>query len=188
MKQNPELYDDFISSAGVPTIPLKTTKKRSFADVVAYLTVACVIIMVMFVGHDLVYGVVRGFISLYFGVGIVASVVIAILGIVVNKKWLLFAGLISAAISIGVLLSELSLGVSLAGSLMIALLVYRWYTEKYHYVAERWPILLGIIALVFGLLLIVMQLQIITAIIIAPVLLVVTSAMMIWEVWRTLRA
>lgn len=71
---------------------------------------------------------------------------------------------------------------------MIASLIYRWYVEKYHYVAERWPIFLGIIALVLGILLIVMQLQIITAFMIAPVLLVLTGAIMIWEVWRIFRA
>jgi hypothetical protein len=187
MKQSPELSDDFISSAGVPTIPLKTTKKRSFADAIAYLLVTCVIVAVILFGHEFVYEVVRGFVTLYFGVGVVASVLVAVLGIVISNKWVLFAGLTSAALGVGIMLSELSLGVSIAGSLMIALLVYRWYVEKYHYVAERWPIALGIIALVLGLLLIVMQLQIIAVIIIAPVLLVVTGAMMIWELWRILR-
>lgn len=188
MKQNPEPYDDFISSAGVPTIPLKTAKKRSLPDVIAYVAVICVILAVMLIGHEFVYSVVRGFMSLYSGVGIIASVLVVILGIVISNKWVLFAGLISAALSIGIVLSEMSLGVSVAGALMVALLIYRWYAEKYHYVAERWPIALGIIALVLGLLLIVVQLQIIAAFIIAPVLLVVTGAMMIWELRRILRA
>jgi hypothetical protein len=188
MKQNPEPYDDFISSAGVPTIPLKTAKKRSLTDAVAYVAVMCVILAVMLIGDEFVYGVVSGFITLYFGVGIIASTLVVILGIVIRNKWVFFAGIISVALGIGIMLSELSLGVSIAGSLMIALLIYRWYVEKYHYVAERWPIALGIIALVLGLLLIVMQLQIIAVITIAPVLLVVTGAMMIWELWRILRA
>ncbi len=186
MKHRPELNDDFISSAGVPTIPLNTTKKRTFTNTIVYAVIALFILVVMFAGYELVYGLLSGFIALYFGVGVVVSIVMTLLGVVIKNKWLFLMGLLCTALSIGLVLSDISFGLSIAVAMMIALFVYRWYIEKYHYDAIGWPIFAGLIALVFGLLLIVMQLQIIAAVIIAPVLLVVTGAMIVWDLWRTL--
>ncbi|MFZ9858777.1 MAG: hypothetical protein ACO3F2_10670 [Roseiflexaceae bacterium] len=186
MKQRPERYDDFISSAGVPTIPLKAAKKRSFANTLVYALIAIAIITVMLIGHELIYSLMYGFMVLYFGAGIVVSGLLAIFGVVLKKKWLFLIGLLSSAVIIGFALADISYGVSIAGSLMIAVFVYRWYSAKYHYVSVSWPLFVGVLGLIFGLLLIVVQLQIIAVIIIAPVLLVITSVMIIWDLWKVL--
>lgn len=187
MKHQPDVQDDFISSAGVPTIPLKTSKKRSFANTIVYAIIASIIVVVMVVGYELIYSVVFGFMTLYFGIGVVISLLFAIFGIIIKNKWMFLAGLVVTALGIGFVLSDISLGVSIAASLMIAVFVYRWYVATYHYESARWPLFVGVLALVFGVLLIIVQLQIIAAIIIAPVLLVLTGAMMIWELWRNAR-
>jgi len=187
MKHQPELHDDFLSSAGVPTIPLKTTKKRSFANTVAYAILALVIGSVMFIGFEVIYAAIRGFVTLYVVASVLFSALVAVIGITIKNKWLFFVGVVSTALSIGIVLSDISFGVSVAGALMIAVLVYRWYAAKYHYESAQWPIFIGVLALVFGVLLTIAQLQIIAAVIIAPVLLVIISMMFVWELWRGVR-
>lgn len=187
MKQPSELHDDFISSAGVPTIPLKTTKRRAYGELVPYVFVALCLIIIILVGHDVVYALFTNLMLLYVGNVIVASVLIAVLGVVINNKWMFLLGILSGAVGIGMLLVAQSFGVSIAIALMVSLLIYRWYSETYYFVSERWPLVLSVLALVFGLLLIVISLQILTSVIIAPVLLVGTGAILIWEVWRIIR-
>ena len=65
MKQPSELHDDFISSAGVPTIPLKTTKRRAYGELVPYVFVALCLIIIILVGHDVVYALFTNLKSLY---------------------------------------------------------------------------------------------------------------------------
>ncbi|MFN5059610.1 MAG: hypothetical protein ACK5GU_06810 [Chloroflexota bacterium] len=187
MKHQPELHDDFLSSAGVPTIPLKTTKKRSFMNTAVYTIVALLIMAVMLGGVDVIYGVLSGFVTLYFAICVVLSALVAVIGITIKNKWLFLIGVVGAALSIGVVLSGVSFGVSVAGSLMIAVFIYRWYTAKYHYESAQWPAFIGVLSLVFGLLLIIVQLQVIAAVFIAPVLLVVICAMIAWELWGNVR-
>jgi hypothetical protein len=187
MKNHSELHDEFSSSAGVPTIPLNTAKQRSFSDVVVYVIVACIIVGFMLIDSAMVYSALLATIALYFGVSFIASALVVILGIIIKNKWVLLIGLLSGMLGVGLVLSEQSMGVSVAISLLITFIIYRWYTSRYYITAERWPILLGALALLFGLLLIIMQLRIITGIVIAPVLLLATGAMIVWELWRTIR-
>jgi hypothetical protein len=187
MKHQPELHDDFISSAGVPTIPLQSSKKRSFTNIIVYAIIAFIMLAVIVIGYEVLYGVMQGFMALYFVASVVLSSLFAVLGIIIKNKWMFFAGILSATLSVGFLLSDISFGVSIAGAIVVAGFVYQWYASKYHYESSQWPLFVGVLALVLGVLLIIVQLQIIAAIIIAPVLLVITGAMLVWEIRRITR-
>ena len=187
MKHQPELHDDFISSAGVPTIPLQSSKKRSFTNFIVYAIIAFIMLAVIMIGYEVLYGVMQGFMALYFGVSVVIGSILAVFGVIIKNKWIFFAGILSAMLSVGFGLSDMSFGLSIAGAIVVTGFVYRWYASKYHYESSQWPLFVGVIALVLGLLLIIVQLQIIAAIIIAPVLLVITGAMMMWEIRRITR-
>ena len=144
MKQQPDYPDDFISSAGVPTIPLKAPQQRGIDVWVLAVTSVLLCITALF-GSERLFAFILGLphIALWCAV---TGVLSCIIGIVSKVRISLFVGFVFIGTSLSILLFDALNVVTIPLFFVISLVAYRMYTVRILFIRERWPLLLAVIA------------------------------------------
>lgn len=184
MQNNLDHNDDFISSAGIPTIPLRTAPKRSYDGIIVYGLMALCLLAITVIGYDFVYTMASHVLASYDIVLIVSAIVLAIYGVVIKQKWLVFVGVLVISLIVGMMYVGVFGAISVPIALSIVMLLYRWYLAYRHYESTVWPLMLALLGGIAAGLMLMLYLGVLAAPYIAPILFCATCIVLIWQ-WRS---
>ncbi len=185
MNNRPDLNDDFISSAGVPTIPLKPQKKRLYRDLIAYALFATAVVLGALIGYSTVLYSLVSLLIPYAILLVVSSILVVILGLVIKQNVVVLVGLLGLSLGVGVMFSQTTYGIVYLFLIVFALMGYYWYRGKSGHQSSYWPVSIAFLLMVSGTLIIAQWYGFVSDVLITPVLIAITGAMIVWEIRRT---
>lgn len=185
MKNRPDQQEDFFSSAGVPTIPLRAKPPRANDSLIVYGVLAVSFLLLAVLEYLIGVGVIwAAYAALDLFIAIVGAVMIVV-GFAFTQKWVVLGGLTVVASMVGLYFGALTGTVSLPLALLIMLLLYRWYLLRYHLESSAWPLMVGILCGIAGVLLLLTHLGVLVALFVPVLLMCASIGLFIWQ-WRSM--
>ncbi|MBM4412766.1 MAG: hypothetical protein FJ040_04880 [Chloroflexi bacterium] len=183
MKQQPDYPDDFISSAGVPTIPLKAQPQRVI-DVWVIAVTIVVLCIIAIIGGERVAAFLYNFPQMSL-LCAVSGVLACVIGVAAKARVAVFFGLILVGTSLSILLFDVLHTIAIPLFFVASLVTYHLYAVRFLFIRERWPALLAVIAGVASVCEILYIGAILQPILVLPLTLFAATVILVNEIRRT---
>lgn len=184
MNNRPEMNEDFISSAGVPTIPLKPHKRRSFVATTLYAVVIVLLSSSLLVDYVPVLEAVLRIVGPFAAFVVLIGVIMAIVGLRIRRSLLLLFGLVTMVLSAELIIKLSAVGILIPLQLAIVLLVWYAYRRRLLLETTLWPVVVAAICTVAGMAILASMMGLISGVVVMPILIVATIVALVWEIRR----
>lgn len=184
MNNRPQMNEDFISSAGVPTIPLKPNKRRSFVAATLYAVAIVVLSSSLIVDYVPVLEAVLRIVGPFAAFVVLIGVIMAIVGLRIRRSLLLLVGLVTMVLGGELLVTLSAVGILIPLQLAIVLLVWYVYRRRMLLETAIWPVVVASICTIAGMTVLVSMMGFISGVVVMPILIVATIVALVWEIRR----